>query len=102
MQNRIDRLEDLVAALISETRPPTSSDDSVTPDRSSSEREYSRSEKGSEGRGELSFEKNLEMTRERLGVMIVDKEQSVYRGTTHWDDIVHEVRFLYNSYVEQC
>ena len=78
MQNRLDRLENLVATLLSET--PSSDLDSPHAERA-----------GPMENGGARFEKDLERTRERLGVMIVEKDNSLYRGTTHWDDVLHEV-----------
>lgn len=84
MQERIDRLESLVTSLIGQNKadsPPRERD--CMPNLLKTLN------------GTAVFDEDvLTEVQHGMGVMTVDGTASMYRGTTHWYDVLKEVRFV--------
>lgn len=92
MQERIDRLENLVTSLISQSQGPRTlnhqSDDGSLKDAAGIQ---SSSRSDSFARDESTA---YEQIQQRLGFMKVSEDYSLYRGATHWSDVLEEVRIM--------
>lgn len=88
MQQRIDRLESLVTTLVAQNQQQTGTNrdftgssfqtapwDQITPVHS----DTSDNDNG------------VEQIQYEVGVMQIDKNQSIYKGATHWYDVLEEV-----------
>jgi hypothetical protein len=92
MQERIDRLENLVASLVSEsqglkTQRPCS-DGSTSKDTAGIQ---SSSASGSVAKDASTA---YEEVQSGVGVMRVNEHYSLYRGATHWSDVLQEVSIM--------
>jgi hypothetical protein len=86
MQERLDRLESLVTTLVTQDQGPS---------QIKSSSENGRNEQLS--RDSISREVNgvsVAGIQHGLGVLKVDDKSSVYRGATHWRDVMEEVTCL--------
>jgi hypothetical protein len=89
MQERIDRLENLVTSLVSQSQglstPRPHTDDVTTEDAGEVQ---SSSASGSVVKdGGTAYEQ----IQQGVGVMRVNEHYSLYRGATHWSDVLQEV-----------
>jgi hypothetical protein len=86
LQERIDRLENLVTSLVSQSQSTkTHRLDGISEDIP---RVQSCSEPGSIGKvGSTAYEQ----VQQDVGVMRVNEHYSFYRGATHWSDVLQEV-----------
>lgn len=87
MQNRIYRLENLVTSLLAQSGHKTSDDCSplsgVGSDSGVSTHDHEPVSKSSAS--------DYDQVENGMGTMKVDEHSSVYRGATHWDDVLKEV-----------
>lgn len=87
MQQRIDRLESLVTNLMTQAQAPansgTSSDDPGGLRTTAAEKIPDL---------EVSSEEVPAAVQHGMGVLSVNGTGSLYRGTTHWHDVLKEVR----------
>lgn len=93
MQSRIDRLEALVTALVAQGQDPSGNATSYANSGSS---EVSSSELDSSAfRAPSAPERHTppyDEIEHGVGVMKVDGKASMYKGTTHWYDVLQEVK----------
>jgi hypothetical protein len=93
IQERIGRLENLVTNLVSQSQDQRTvrpySDDSIAEDATGVQ---NSSTSGSVVKdGSTAYEK----IGQGIGVMKVSEHYSLYRGATHWSDVLQEVRALF-------
>lgn len=91
MQSRIDRLEALVTTLVAQGQFPNSNatSNSGSSEVSSSELDSSAFRAASAPERHTPPYDEIE---HGVGVMKVDGKSSMYKGTTHWYDVLQEVR----------
>jgi hypothetical protein len=83
MQERIDRLENLVQSLASQGKPDTESQIHGV---------NGKAQNGINSAGlDSSSDRHLDNIQHGLGLMKVDENHSQYRGNTHWGDVFREV-----------
>lgn len=82
MQERLDRLENLVTTLVAQDNVPGHADPSPEDGN------------GHSPQGDISREtesNSIADVQQGLGVLKVDGQSSVYRGSGHWRDVMKEV-----------
>ena len=84
MQKRIVRLESLVTTLVAQGQGH--SDTGRPPDNNNSPQSLIL-------KPTLEDDQNFEAVQHGMGVMEVNDKHSIYRGSTHWGEILEEVRF---------
>ena len=99
MQNRIDRLENLVTSLVSEGKdglrsspePVTSQEDDIS--------RLSNVSQPSTASAEIDGSKKV---KKGLGMLEVNDNHSLYFPTTHWRDVLLEARNYVVNYLKFC
>ena len=90
MQNRLNRLESIVANLMTDTPKPISSENVSSGASPISFTDASQSLNN--GNAVSKRDEELADAGKSLGVLrIEDDDRFLYRGSTHWDDVLHEV-----------
>jgi hypothetical protein len=84
MQKRIDRLESLVTTLVAQGQGH--SDIGKSSDNDNSPQSLIL-------KPTLEDDQHFEVVQHGMGVMEVNDKHSIYRGSTHWGEILEEVRF---------
>ena len=89
MQSRLNRLESIVANLMTEnpnSGPPQKVSSAVNPANASNGAQ-------SLHKGSATPEKGHELSEasKSLGTLRIEDDRFCYRGSTHWDDVLHEV-----------
>jgi hypothetical protein len=84
MQKRIDRLESLVTSLVAQGQDH--SDTGKSSDNDNSPQSLI-------SKPTLEDDQPFEAVQHGMGVMEVNDKHSIYRGSTHWGEILEEVRF---------
>ena len=89
MQNRLNRLESIVANLMTETPnsvPPAKALNGVSPTNAPEALQPMQN-------GIIASEKEQELAdaSKSFGVLRIEDDRFLYRGSTHWDDVLHEV-----------
>jgi hypothetical protein len=84
MQKRIDRLESLVTTLVAQGQGHSDTGKSLDNDNSP---------QSLISKPTLEDDQHFESVQHGMGVLEVNDKHSIYRGSTHWGEILEEVHF---------